>query len=75
MTMPKTKQSNPFYSGTTTIGGKETYYFCMTAEDRISRVKTFTRAECLAALRLQDLQKSVFVAVNRRLKELERANA
>jgi hypothetical protein len=47
-------------------------FYDIVAEDRIRRVKHFDRAQCLAALALPDLQKTVARAVQRRLRLLER---
>lgn len=47
-------------------------FYDVVAEDRIRRVKHFDRAQCLAALALPDLQKTVARAVERRLRQLER---
>jgi hypothetical protein len=47
-------------------------FYDVVADDRIRRVKHFDRAQCLAALALPDLQKTVVHAVQRRLRQLER---
>lgn len=59
---------NPFLAAT--YEGRE--FYDIVAEDRIRRVKHFDRAQCLAALALPDLQKTVARAVERRLRQLER---
>lgn len=40
-------------------------------EGRLQRVQRFTATECRAALKLPDLQKTVRVAIERRLRKLE----
>lgn len=63
-----TPTNNPFFAGE--YGGHRTY--AMTADDRISRVRHFDRRQCLAALALPDLQKTVSRAVERRLRQIDR---
>ena len=53
--------------------GHQTYV--MTANDRITRVKSFDRMQCLAALAMPNLQATVTKAVERRLRQLERGLA
>lgn len=65
MTIPS---DNPFFAGES--GGRKTYV--MTVDDRMSRVRHFDRKQCLAALALPDLQKTVSRAVERRLRQIER---
>ena len=57
---------NPFYSGT--YNGHDT--FTVTASDRQERVKTFTLKQCLDALELSGLQKTVETAIKRRMRAL-----
>jgi hypothetical protein len=47
--------------------------FTVDAESRLENVKSFTAAECRAALKLTDLQKAVRLALERRLKRLKEA--
>lgn len=53
----------------------ETQAYVVGAEDRISRVCHFDRRQCLAALALPDLQRTVTRALERRLRQLERGLA
>jgi hypothetical protein len=46
-----------------------------TVEDRLHRVKGFTAPQCEAALKRDDLQKTVRLAVERRLRKLTRKGA
>ncbi|WP_237173003.1 hypothetical protein [Paracandidimonas lactea] len=64
-------ETHPFYVAT--YSGRDCYE--VAAEDRIRRVKHFDRAQCLAALALPDLQKTVVRAIERRLRQLERGLA
>ena len=64
---------NPFTSPITGFYGRpleET-----SAEGRVRMAAGFNRADCDAALKLPDLQKTVRTAVERRLRQLKRANA
>jgi hypothetical protein len=63
-----TATENPFKGPR--YGEIQTY--TLAAEDRVARVKRFDRRQCLAALALPDLQKTVARAVERRLRQLER---
>lgn len=51
--------------------GHQTYV--TTATERITRVKSFDRKQCLAALAIPDLQSTVAKAVERRLRQLGEA--
>lgn len=66
-----TTTPNPFLAATYE-GGQ---FYDIVAEDRIRRVKHFDRAQCLAALALPDLQKTVTRAIERRLRQIERGLA
>lgn len=44
-------------------------------EDRLCRVKNFTLAQCRQALALDDLQKTVRLALERRVRKLERESS
>lgn len=50
----------------------------VTCADRLARVKTFTRGECMDALYLDDryfhLQSSIRSAIEKRLRKLEKAD-
>ncbi|GHD63775.1 hypothetical protein [Jeongeupia chitinilytica] len=59
---------HPFAAGN--YNGHQCYH--VTAEDRMQAVKTFTKQQCLAALELTDLQKTVERAVRSRIRSLER---
>ncbi|MCY1215357.1 hypothetical protein D9M68_540850 [compost metagenome] len=58
---------NPFKANC--YNGHQTYH--VTTEDRIRAVKGFSRAQCLAALEVPGLQKTVERAVQARLRQLE----
>lgn len=60
--------NNPFFSGESN-GHK---YYAVSSADRIFRVRHFDRKQCLAALALPGLQKTVSRAVERRLRQIER---
>lgn len=60
--------NNPFITGT--YRGRE--YGAVTADDRVSMVRRFDRQQCLAALELPSLQKTVRDALDRRLHTLDR---
>lgn len=66
-----TTTQNPF---AVQLHGGIQAYTC-SADDRISRVQHFDRKQCLAALALPDLQRTVARAVERRLRQLERGLA
>lgn len=59
---------NPFFAGE--YDGHKTYV--MSVDDRITRVRNFDRKQCLAALALPDLQKTVSREVERRLRQIDR---
>ncbi len=48
--------------------------FCQDAQSRIACVKDFPAAQCRAALRLPDLQKTVRLAIERRIRKLGKAS-
>ncbi len=58
----------PFYAGT--YGGHDCIH--QTVEGRIDAAKKMTEAQCLEALKVPHLQKSVITALNRRLMKLEK---
>ena len=58
---------NPFFASR--YFGHDSFY--VDAESRLDKVKSFTAAECRAALKLTDLQKAVRLAIERRLKRLK----
>jgi len=60
--------NNPFNAGS--HNGLQFYH--LTAEDRASAVAWFDRAQCEAALKLPNLQKTVVVAVQRRLRHFDK---
>lgn len=61
---------NPFKAGC--YNGIQTY--SITADDRISAVEKFDISQCLAALRVPHLQRTVERAIHSRLRKLERGN-
>lgn len=61
---------DPFYAGS--AAGES--YFNISADDRIRAVSTFNVHQLRAALRVPDLQKTVRTAIERRLRQLERAS-
>ncbi|MDR1276406.1 MAG: hypothetical protein LBL72_08530 [Candidatus Accumulibacter sp.] len=65
-------RSNPFFSYALIINGKETPLYKVTAYDRVDAVKKFDRAKCEAALKVDDLQKTVEHAICARIHKLER---
>lgn len=62
-------ENNPFAGPK--YGDIQTYH--LGADDRIQAVKAFTREQCLAALEVPGLQKTVERAVKVRLRRLEAA--
>lgn len=62
---------NPFERGV--YNGRQTYI--VTVDDRVRAVREFDRAQCEAALRVPDLQKTVRNAVQARLRQLDRSGA
>ena len=62
---------HPFYAAT--YNGRDCHHF--TAADRLLALQRFTREQCLAALELDDLQKTVRVALERRLRKLEKESS
>lgn len=60
---------HPFYSGT--YNGRDCY--CVTADDRVKRVAEFDLDTCRAVLELADLQSTVRLAAERRIRKLQRA--
>ena len=58
---------NPFARGV--YGGQRTYI--VTAGERVREVRGFDRAQCLAALHVDDLQATVRRAVEQRLRALD----
>jgi len=62
---------DPFYVGR--FSGHDS--FTVDAQGRLDAVKQFTAAECRAALKLTGLQKTVRLAVERRLRRLEKTAA
>lgn len=67
----KNPTDNPFYSGT--YDGHHCY--AQSVDDRRDMIRRFTTEECHQALRLADLQRSVVIAIDRRLKQLEKDHA
>lgn len=63
---------NPFTSSITGFYGRPVQE--ITAEGRVRMAAGFNRADCDAALKLPDLQKTVRTALERRLRQLKRAN-
>lgn len=60
---------NPFRAGV--YHGVQTYI--TTADERVQRVRGFDRAQCLAALCVEGLQRTVERAVRARLRQLNQA--
>lgn len=58
----------PFYSGT--YNGHDCTH--QTVDERVKAAKEMTEQQCLEALKLPHLQKSVITALNRRLMKLEK---
>lgn len=54
-------------------GDMQLYHY--SATDRLHAVKSFNLEQCKAALELTDLQKTVRVAVERRMRKLEKEAA
>lgn len=65
---PPESDSNPFKAGC--YDGRQ--FYDMTAEDRVRRVKDFDRKQCLAALQVEGLQRTVEDAVLSRLRKLRK---
>lgn len=63
---------NPFQGEPIRFGRKLVRPMVTGAADRLQRVQYFTPDECRAALKLTNLQKTVRVAIERRLRRLER---
>ena len=61
----------PFYAGT--YNDRDCIH--QTVEGRIAAAKEMTEAQCLEALKVPNLQKSVITALNQRLMKLEKAKA
>lgn len=59
------KHPNPFFAGR--YGGHETFH--LVVEDRLSCVERFDADECRRALAVVGLQKTVRVAIERRLRK------
>lgn len=60
--------THPFYAAT--YNGRPTHH--ADAASRLLRVQRFTAEQCQAALELDDLQKSVRTAIERRIRKLQR---
>ncbi len=60
---------HPFYARS--YDGLATFY--VSSEDRIAAARQFDAATCRRALALDDLQRTVRAALERRLRQLERA--
>lgn len=60
--------ANPFKAS---VQGRMQTYYC-TTDDRTRAVSWFDRAQCEAALKLPDLQKTVAAALQRRLRYFDR---
>ena len=68
--MMKTPAQDPFISYE--HDGETLYYVDVTS--RLAAIKTFNATQCVAALGLHDLQKTVRTAAERRLRALAREN-
>jgi len=58
---------NPWNSGTPWHGIRAVYY---DAESRIERARTMTKSQLIAAFNWPDTQKTVAIAISRRLRKL-----
>ena len=65
----KSQISNPFATGTRYFGIEQQW---TDAESRRRHVKTFSMEQCRAALKLSDLQRTVRMAIERRMRALEK---
>lgn len=63
-----TKNTNPFWAGT--YNGHDVY--TVTTDDRVQKVKGFSREQCEAALQVKGLQATVRRAVEVRIRKLDR---
>lgn len=63
-------RGNPFYAGRNPINGRPTY--ALDAQSRIHRVQEFDEDQCLRALEVSGVQKTVVDAIHRRLRKLQR---
>jgi len=61
-------EANPFYART--YCGIDSYW--LDAESRLARVREFDSDQCLAALKVEDLQKTVRLAIECRIRRLGR---
>ncbi len=61
------EERNPFFASR--YGDMATFY--LDAVNRLERVKRFGRAQCADALCVKGLQKTVRIAIERRLRRLE----
>jgi len=66
------KLRNPFWAGFSFGDGDS---FWVDAESRLDKVKRFSTVECRQALRLPDLQKTVRIGIERRLRRLQKEAA
>jgi len=62
------REQNPFYAGT--HGDIDSYWF--DGDSRLDRVKEFSREQCEAAFQIEGLQKTVRLAIERRIRRLGR---
>jgi hypothetical protein len=62
-------RQNPFY--TNTYDGKD--FYALASYDRIRMVRDFTFYQCHVALQVDNLQKTVRTAINRRIRKLEKS--
>lgn len=63
---------SPFTSSITGFYGRPVEE--VSAEGRVRMAASFNRADCEAALKMRDLQKTVRTAVERRLRQLKKVN-
>lgn len=61
---------HPFRAGTSPINGEPTY--ALDAQSRIHMVQEFDQEQCLRALQVPGVQKSVVDAIHRRIRKLQR---
>lgn len=64
---------NPFASKFTNFSGEP--LIVLAADDRIRMVQDFTAAECVRALKLPNLQKTVRTAIERRQRKLQKVES
>lgn len=64
--------THSFYAFTVTVNGERVGLNHSDVESRLAKVKDFDAETCARALKLPNLQKTVRVAIERRLRKLQR---